>query len=100
MVRPEPKIDMLKPIEALQHQSARNQKSHRDRNLRDDENIEPSACAQRASQCEFACARNAARQLKIRHVCATNEQEKYHTGHKREERFANVAGQIAEQFLP
>ena len=60
----------------------------------------PSACAQRASQCEFACARNAARELKIRHVCATNEQEKYHTGHKREERFANVAGQIAEQFLP
>src|SRR5437773_9318536 len=43
MVRPEPKIDMLKLVEALQHQSARNQKSHRDRNLRDDENIKPSA---------------------------------------------------------
>src|SRR5207244_13479622 len=48
MVRPEPKIDMLKPVEALQHQSARNQKSHRDRNFRDDENIKPSA-AGRAS---------------------------------------------------
>src|SRR5439155_5138959 len=60
----------------------------------------PSACAQRASQCEFAFARDAARELKIRHVCATNEQEKYDTCHKREKRFANVAGQVAEQFLP
>src|SRR6266516_1314085 len=205
MVRPKSKVDMLKPVEALQHQSARNQESHRDRNLRDDENIKPSAagranadsliallktphhvafagafqrrkqsedhagceryeesktqyasvnleimkeggerntlnrihrgedrhdpmreqqtahaaehrqqhafgeklpdqspsaCAQRTSQCEFACARNAARELKIRHVCATNEQQKYDTCHKREKRFANVAGQVAEQFLP
>ena len=43
MVRLEPEIDVLKPIEALQHQTARNQKSHRDRDLRDDENIKPSA---------------------------------------------------------
>src|SRR6266545_7455864 len=205
MVRPKSKVDMLKPVEALQHQSARNQKSHRDRNLRDDENIQPSAprrasadsliallktrhhvafagafqcrnqsedhagreryeegktqyasvnfeiekeagerstldrihrgedrhdpmreqqtahaaehrqqhafgeklpdqspsaCAQPTPQCEFACARNAARELKIRYVCATNEQQKRNTSHKREKRFANVAGQVAEQFLP
>src|SRR6266487_4971964 len=43
MVRPKSKVDMLKPVEALQHQSARNQESHRDRNLRDDETIKPSA---------------------------------------------------------
>src|SRR6266516_1435180 len=43
MVRPKSKVDMLKPVEALQHQSARNQESHRDRNLRDDEHIKPSA---------------------------------------------------------
>src|SRR6266513_1443037 len=84
MVRPKPKIDMLKPVEALQHQSARNQKSHRDRNLRDDQNIEPSPAGPAAADSLIAF-------LKTRHDFAfagafqRRNQSEDHAGRERYE---------------
>src|SRR6266487_2051374 len=100
MVRPKSKVDMLKPVEALQHQSARNQESHRDRDLRDDENIKPSASGRASADSLIAL-------LKTRHHVAfasafqRGNQSEDHAGRERHEegktQYASVNFEIVKE---
>src|SRR6266550_2577832 len=59
----------------------------------------PPTRAERATECELALTGDAARQLQVRHVCATDEQEEPDSQHEGKQCSVDVAFQIAQQFL-
>src|SRR5438270_4433709 len=59
----------------------------------------PPTSAKRATECELALTGDAARQLQVRHVRATDEQKEPNPRHEDKQCSAHVPFQIAKQFL-
>src|SRR5262245_25845526 len=91
------KIDMLKSLEALQHQSAASQQRHRNGNFRDDQNIQPSKAGHAwtslvaffKTRHDFAFARS----LPCRH------QSENHAGYERNEHCKNQNASVDPKIM-
>src|SRR5207253_5470158 len=59
----------------------------------------PPTSAERTTECELALTGDAAGQLQVGHVRATDEQKESDSRHQGKQCFAHVAFQIAKQFL-